>query len=149
MPLDLPVVDYRPRDPISYRPAIGLIGCGGITSYHLGAYRAAGYRIVALFDVSTEAAEKSRAAYYPEAAVYSVADELLSREDIEVVDIATHPAQRSELIEKARQAGIPLRGLNEYRAQAPCPQALVLGFAGLQDERLEGAVRALRKIWEV
>ncbi len=55
----------------------------------------------------------------------------------------------TELIEKARQAGIPLRGLNQYRAQAPCPQALVLGFAGLQDERLQGAVRALREIWEV
>ena len=29
---------YRPRDPQNYRPAIGLIGCGGISEMHLRAY---------------------------------------------------------------------------------------------------------------
>ena len=44
MPLELPDVEYRPRNPEAYQPGIGLIGCGGITSYHLQAYRAADYR---------------------------------------------------------------------------------------------------------
>ena len=40
IPTDLP---YRPRDPKSYRPKIGLIGCGWVTEYHLKAYTHAGY----------------------------------------------------------------------------------------------------------
>lgn len=105
MPLELPNVDYRPRDPGNYRPAIGLIGCGGITSYHLQAYRAAEYRVVALCDVNRAAAEGRKAEYFPEATVYSNADELLGRDDIQVVDITTHPLQRVPLIEKALLAG--------------------------------------------
>lgn len=105
MSLELPGVEYRPRDPRAYDPGIGLIGCGGITSYHLQAYRAAGYRVLALCDVCKEAAEGRRAEYFPEAAVYSNADDLLKRDDIEVVDIATHPAQRVPLIERALLAG--------------------------------------------
>ncbi len=54
-----------------------------------------------------------------------------------------------ELIAKARQAGIPLRGLSAYSVRAPEPQALVLGFAGLLDEELKEAVRSLREIWGV
>ena len=48
-----PALPYQPRDPEHYRPAIGLIACGGITSHHLTAYRRAGYRIVALCDLET------------------------------------------------------------------------------------------------
>jgi hypothetical protein len=33
-----PKLAYQPRDPRSYRPNIGLIACGGITSAHLRAY---------------------------------------------------------------------------------------------------------------
>src|SRR5436853_346631 len=33
-----PNIPYRPRNPKKYRPAIGLIGCGGITEKHLAAY---------------------------------------------------------------------------------------------------------------
>lgn len=46
-----PELPYEPRTPRHYRPAIGLIACGGITHHHLTAYRAAGYRVVALCEL--------------------------------------------------------------------------------------------------
>jgi predicted dehydrogenase len=96
---------YRPSDPRSIRPRIGLIGCGGITLSHLTAYRAANYDVVALCDVSVERAEARRCDFYPKAVVYSNYGELLARPDIDVADIATHPAERAQLIEDALRAG--------------------------------------------
>ncbi|EAQ77958.1 Gfo/Idh/MocA family protein [Blastopirellula marina] len=100
-----PDLPYRPQDPQSYHPGIGLIGCGGITKDHLRAYRAAGYRVLALCDLNLENAERRRAEYYPDADVYQDAGDLLARSDIQVVDIATHPAVRPRLIEAALLAG--------------------------------------------
>ena len=99
-----PVLDYRPRNPLSYRPAIGLIGCGGITVQHLNAYKHAGYRVVALCDRTEAKARERQAQFYPEAAIYTDYRELLARDDIEVVDIATHPADRVFIIENALRA---------------------------------------------
>ena len=41
--IDAPAVDYRPRTPKSYRPKIAMIGTGGISEFHLKAYRKCGY----------------------------------------------------------------------------------------------------------
>src|SRR5262245_49528795 len=46
-----PKLPYEPRDPKRYRPGIALIGCGGITKWHLRAYKDANYKIVALCDM--------------------------------------------------------------------------------------------------
>ena len=100
-----PDLPYRPRDPQSYRPAIGLIGCGSITQTHLTAYSQAGYRVVALCDIDEAQARQRQQAFYPQAAVYTNHHDLLARSDIEVVDIATHPAIRAPQIEDALQAG--------------------------------------------
>ena len=102
--LPAPDLPYRPRNPQHYRPGIGLIGCGGITAHHLTAYRAAGYNVVALCDRNRERAEERRAAFYPDAAVYTDYRDLLRRDDVEVVDIATHPPERVALIEAALSA---------------------------------------------
>ncbi|MDX1933709.1 MAG: Gfo/Idh/MocA family oxidoreductase [Capsulimonadales bacterium] len=99
-----PELPYRPRDPEGYRPKIGMIGCGGITQHHLTAYRNAGYDVVAFYDLRREQAEKRRDAFYPDATVYDSPEDLLARDDIEVVDIATHPAPRVALIEAALDA---------------------------------------------
>ncbi len=96
---------YRPRDPKRYRPAIGLIGCGGVAAYHLRAYRDAGYRVAALCDVEEKRAEERQAEFFPRAEVTRDADALIARSDIEVVDIATHPAERLPLVEAALRAG--------------------------------------------
>ena len=103
--MNLPQIAYQPRDPQEYRPRIGLIGCGGITEYHLQAYRSAGYEVAALCDVNLDAAEKRREEYYPEARVSTDHRQLLENDAIEVVDITTHPDVRPPLIEDALRAG--------------------------------------------
>lgn len=98
-------VDYLPRSPRSYRPAIGLIGCGAITEYHLQAYRKANYDVVALCDINRDQAVLRQREFYPGAQVYTSHTELLRRDDIEVVDIATHPPVRPPLVRDALNAG--------------------------------------------
>ncbi|RIK88159.1 MAG: gfo/Idh/MocA family oxidoreductase [Planctomycetota bacterium] len=101
----LPPLPYRPCDPGNYDPAIGLIGCGGITKHHLRAYANAGYRVTVLCDIVREAAEKRRSEFFPDALVLEDYSELLKRDDIEVVDITTHPDVRGPIIADAIEAG--------------------------------------------
>jgi predicted dehydrogenase len=96
-----PSFEYRPTDPKEFRPKIALIGCGGITLHHLTAYRAAGYEVAAFCDTIADRAEKRREAFYPNAAVFTDYRYILDLKDIEVVDIATHPEDRVEVIEHA------------------------------------------------
>ncbi|MBC8135621.1 MAG: Gfo/Idh/MocA family oxidoreductase, partial [Fibrella sp.] len=100
-----PELPYQPRDPQSYRPKIGLIGCGGITASHLRAYRNAGYDVAVLCDLAIEKAEKRREEFFPDAAVTADFRAVLDRDDIAVVDLATHPPERLPLIEAAIHAG--------------------------------------------
>ncbi|MBN1247528.1 MAG: Gfo/Idh/MocA family oxidoreductase [Anaerolineae bacterium] len=103
--LEAPDLRYQPTDPKSYRPAIGLIAAGGITGHHLPAYRAAGYNVVAICDLIMERAVDRRDTFYPEAEVTTDYRDVLARDDVEVVDIATHPPERVALIEAALLAG--------------------------------------------
>ncbi len=96
-----PELPYKPALPSSYRPAIGLIGCGGIAEYHLQAYRDLGLDVTALCNRDLSRAQDRRDEFYPEAEVYADYRELLDRDNIEVVDIATHPAERAAIIEAA------------------------------------------------
>lgn len=99
-----PRLEYLPREPRQYHPAIGVIGCGGISVHHLAAYQRAGYRVVALCDVQAARARERQAAYFPEAAVYADYHEVLRCDEIEVVDVATHPAERAPILEAALHA---------------------------------------------
>lgn len=99
-----PDLPYRPRDPRSYSPPIGLIGCGAITEQHLAAYREAGYRVTAMMDPVRAHAEARRAEFYPEAEVFTDRAELLAT-DVEVVDIAAHPDVRGPIVADALRAG--------------------------------------------
>ncbi len=49
-----PDLPYRPPLPKTYRPKIGLIGCGGITTHHLDAYKQDGLDVIALCDLNEE-----------------------------------------------------------------------------------------------
>ena len=100
-----PKLAYRPQDPKRYRPNIALIACGGITGDHLKAYRKGGYRVVALCDAVPNRARKRKKEFFPEAKVYRDWREVLRRDDIEVVDLAAHPAERMEMIEASLEAG--------------------------------------------
>ena len=100
-----PKLPYKPPDPRRYRPNIALIACGGITKHHLGAYRKAGYRVVALCDAVVSRARKRKKEFFPEAKVYRDWRDVLKRDDVEVVDLAAHPPERAEMIEAALSAG--------------------------------------------
>ncbi|MGH7955707.1 MAG: Gfo/Idh/MocA family protein [Opitutaceae bacterium] len=96
-----PTLPYLPPRPRRYRPKIALIGCGGISEYHLRAYVAMGLDVVALCDRDARRAEQRRADFYPAARVFTDYREVLARDDIEVVDLALHPTERSAAIEAA------------------------------------------------
>jgi len=96
---------YLPQEPKTYRPAIGLIGCGGISGQHLNAYRNAGYRIAALCDRNQHKVVARRDEFFPEAKTFTDYRDLLALKEIEVVDVTTHPADRLEIIEAALLAG--------------------------------------------
>lgn len=96
---------YAPPSPKGPAPKIGLIGCGGITEHHLKAYRVAGWEVVAFYDRNPEAAEGRRSEFFPNARVCVDVAEMWADGDIQVVDIATHPKARTELIEQAIAAG--------------------------------------------
>ena len=99
-----PVLAYLPPRPRAYRPKIALIGCGGISAYHLRAYREMGLDVVALCDRDPARAEKRRTEFFPGAAVVSDFHDVLRRDEIEVVDVALHPEGRVEVIEAALRA---------------------------------------------
>lgn len=105
MRIAAPKLPYEPQDPKRYWPKIGLIGCGGISEYHLRAYRQAGYHVAAVCDRHPERADARRREFFPKAAIYTDSRDLLRREDIEVVDITTHPRDRIEQIHQALCAG--------------------------------------------
>jgi predicted dehydrogenase len=99
-----PKLEYTPAKLRKYHPPIGLIGCGGISQVHLRAYKAAGYNVVALCDIVPQRAENRRKEFFPDAQTYTDYRKLLKRDDIEVVDIATHPQDRDYLIPAALEA---------------------------------------------
>lgn len=98
-------IDFLPQSPRTYSPNIGVIGCGGISGYHLQAYKAAGFRVTALADINKARATAKRDEYYPDAVAMEDYRQLLRDDSIEVVDITTHPAERVALIRAALQAG--------------------------------------------
>jgi predicted dehydrogenase len=100
-----PVLPYLPPRPRAYRPKIALIGCGGISEYHLRAYRAMDLDVVALCDRDLARAERRRAEFFPAAFVTADTDAVLRRDDIAVVDLALHPAERVAAMEAALRAG--------------------------------------------
>ena len=100
-----PDLPYQPRNPQNYNPLIGLIGCGGISSQHLNAYKHAGFNVVALCDRNEHKACERQQQFYPNAFVTTDYRDVLRRDDIEVVDITPHPSDRTPIIEDAIAAG--------------------------------------------
>lgn len=100
-----PDIPYLPQNPREYAPGIGLIGCGGIAYHHLEAYQSAGYRVLALCDLKLANAEERRDQFFPKAKVYSDYHEMLKLDEIEVVDVTTHPEVRPPLVRDALLAG--------------------------------------------
>lgn len=100
-----PELPYRPPMPKSYRPRIALVGAGGISAAHLDAYRAMGLDVAVIANRTLSKAEVRRDEYFPEAEATDDITRTLTRDDIAVVDITPHPAERYAMIETALRAG--------------------------------------------
>ena len=100
-----PDLPYRPPMPRNYRPRIALVGAGGIAAAHLDAYRAAGFDVAVVCSRSLARAEARRNEFFPHAEATDDVARTLARDDISVVDLTPHPADRLPLIEAALQSG--------------------------------------------
>jgi len=103
--MKIPELDYRPRATRGYAPRIALVGTGGISDSHLNAYRGAGYDVAVICNRTRAKAEAKRDAWFPDADVLDDLDAVLARDDIEVIDITVHPAERVAMMEAALSAG--------------------------------------------
>lgn len=128
-------LDYRPSFPAGYRPGVGLVGCGDIArSWHLPAYAQYGVHVVGVYDPAPEATHGICDRFPFVRRVFPSLDELLVDEEIEIVDVATRPDVRPELIRRALDAG--------KHVLAQKPLTLDLGTARqLVDEAEERGVR--------
>jgi len=100
---------YAISDRIALPPkadyGIGMIGCGGIVNYaHLPAYKAHGLNVVACYDPSHAAAEKTAHAHGIAHVAASLA-ELLADEQVQIVDIAVPPWHQPAIAAQAINAG--------------------------------------------
>lgn len=101
----VPDEDLRPKPPRNRDLGIGILGCGEIVNIaHLPAYRAAGLRVSACFDLNLEAATTT-AEKFGIPVVCTSLDELISRTDVHIVDIAIHIEGRAETFETCVRAG--------------------------------------------
>lgn len=126
-----PDLPYRPPEPDAYDPTIALVGTGGISEQHLTAYRDAGWDVTVLCNRTVEKAEQRRREFYPDADVVSDYREVLARDDVDVVDVTTHPEEREAILEEAIEAG------KHVLSQKPFVVDVDLGerLATLADER--------------
>lgn len=93
--------EYRPLFPSGYRPGIGIVGCGGIVKLaHLPAYEKYGVDVVGVYDPDPEATRGVSAGR-----VFESLDDLLADPAVEVVDVATPPQVRVEIVRMALEAG--------------------------------------------
>jgi len=99
----IPDLPYRPSPP-KWKPKIALVGAGGIAHHHLDAYRTHDLEVVVIADLNLDAARHRRDEYFPDAHITTDASEVFRRDDVEIVDLATHPGPRVALMEQALEA---------------------------------------------
>lgn len=104
-PLPAPPLAYEPPRPRKYNPPIALIGCGGVSQYHLAAYRRMKLNVVAICDRHMDRADARRKEFFPNARTCADPREIFGDANIEVVDITTHPKERTPLMVAAIDAG--------------------------------------------
>lgn len=102
---EAPNLAFGPPVPRDKSLPIAMIGMGGISEFHLKAYARMDLNVVALCDRNEGRAQEKRDKFFPQAAIYSDYREMLDRDDVKVLDIATHPGGRNLLVEAALRSG--------------------------------------------
>lgn len=103
--IEAPALEYLPPQLTGKSKKIALIGCGGISNHHLKNYRAAGLEVAAMCDAQVANAERMAREYYPDASIHEDFQSVLDLPDIDVVDLALHPAPRLGIMEAAIRQG--------------------------------------------
>jgi predicted dehydrogenase len=105
---------------------VGLVGCGDIArSWHLPAYGQYGVDVVGVYDPAPEATEGIRDRFPFVRRVFASLDELLADEEIEIVDVATRPDVRPQLIRRALDAGKHVLAQKPLALDVPAARRLV------------------------
>jgi predicted dehydrogenase len=100
--------DYQPTAPERHDYGIGLVGCGGIArGAHLPAYRQFGYRVVGCCDIDPEAVRAVQEQFGVPFGTTRV-EELIHRDDVEIIDLAVHASVRRQVMEEVSKAGKPI-----------------------------------------
>jgi len=129
-------LDYRPQFP-KQRLNVGILGCGQIArTAHLPAYAKYDVPVVAVCD-KPEVLETLTDTIPSIAKKYSKLDDFLNDPNVEVVDIATGPSGRVELIERCLKAG------KHVLAQKPVVASLA-DLTALQQVVKQAAKRGLQ-----
>ena len=128
------MIDHRPSFPEGTLPGIGIVGCGQIVrNAHLPAYARYGCEIVGVYDVRPEATSGLGQR------VFGSLDALLDDPRIEIVDIATHPDVRVELIRRAITSG------KHVLAQKPLADDLAAARAVVEEAERAGVTLAVNQ----
>lgn len=103
---------------------VGLVGCGRIAHQaHLPAYTAAGITVAAVCDLIPDRA--ASAAQATGAAMAATAQELAQRDDVDVIDVATPPHDRPDLLRGLYRTGKPILSQKPLAYDLPTATALV------------------------
>ena len=101
-------LDYQPTPPDKRDYGIGVVGCGGIVRHaHLPAYRQFGYRVTGCCDIDPAAVNAVQAQFDVPFRTTAV-EELIYRDDVEIIDLAVHASVRREVMEVVSRAGKPV-----------------------------------------
>jgi predicted dehydrogenase len=100
-----PELPYRPPMPKDRSIGIALVGAGGISAAHLDAYCTHGLNVVSICSRTLEHAQSRRDAFFPEARATNDFEDVLGDPRIAIIDIATHPEVRVDLMRRAFAAG--------------------------------------------
>src|SRR3712207_2708099 len=101
-------VDYQPAPPEKKDYGVGIVGCGGIVrGAHLPAYRQFGYRVTGCCDIDPEAVRTVQEQFEVPFGTTAV-EELIHREDVQIIDLAVHASVRRDVMEQVSRAGKPV-----------------------------------------
>ena len=100
------VPDYRPQFPEGVKPAIGILGCGGIAqTAHLPAYEQYGLQVAGVWSRRPTTTADVRERFPSVGRIYSSPEELLDDPDVGIVDLATPAEDRLRWLSAAIAAG--------------------------------------------
>ena len=101
------LVYHQPKPEPARRLRIGLVGAGNITRTHLNGYKWAGLEAAAIYDLSADKARERAEAFGIPRAAESL-DDLLSGDDVEVIDLNFPGNARLDAIRAIADAGKPV-----------------------------------------